>query len=80
MAIGLVVMAGMMALPIAVGAWMLGFVSFGDAIILYILAGWSVIAAGFLSAFFGQFAPGSASRKTVEHQAVPMKVKSANRS
>jgi uncharacterized protein (DUF58 family) len=78
-AIGLVLMAGLMALPIAVGAWILGLASFGDALLIYVLAGWSVVAAGFLSTLFGQVAQGSSVEATGERQPVPMKVKSANR-
>ena len=52
MAIGLVLLAGVIALPVAVCAWLLGFVSFGNAVLIYMLTGWAVVAAGFLSALF----------------------------
>ncbi|MDG4647955.1 hypothetical protein P6F26_05825 [Roseibacterium sp. SDUM158017] len=50
MALGLVLLAGMIAMPLALGAWALGFATFGEAILIYIGSGFSVIIAGVLSA------------------------------
>ncbi|MGP1357763.1 hypothetical protein [Roseicyclus sp.] len=54
MAVGLVLLAGFIALPVAIGAWILGFVPFGGAVLLYVGTGWAVLAAGMLSAMIGQ--------------------------
>ena len=79
MAIGLVLLAGVIALPVAVCAWLLGFVSFGNAVLIYMLTGWAVVAAGFLSALFGYLVGGAGSGDKADTHAVPMKVKPANR-
>lgn len=78
-AIGLVLLAGVIALPIAICAWLLGIVSFGNAFLIYILTGWAVIAAGFLSALVGYLANGTGTSDKADAHAVPMKVKPANR-
>jgi fatty acid desaturase len=78
-AIGLVLLAGVIALPVAVCAWLLGFVSFGNAFLIYILTGWAVVAAGFLSALLGYLANGAGAGNEGETRAVSMKVKPANR-
>jgi len=78
-AIGLVLLAGVIALPVAVCAWLLGFVSFGNAVLIYMLTGWAVVAAGFLSALFGYLVGGAGSGDKADTRAVPMKVKPANR-
>lgn len=79
MAIGLVLLAGIIALPVAMFAWLFGFVSLGAAFFVYILTGWAVVAAGILSALFGQLVNGAAAEAQVEAHGVPMKVKPANR-
>lgn len=79
MAIGLVLLAGVIALPVAVFAWLFGFVSLGSAILIYVLTGWAVVAAGFLSALFGHLVSGTVSDDQADTAAVAMKVKQANR-
>jgi hypothetical protein len=49
MAIGLVLLAGLIALPVAVLAGATGFTTFWGAVWLFCLIGWSVILAGFLA-------------------------------
>lgn len=49
MALGLVLLAGLIATPLALGAWAFGFVTFGEAVLLYLGAGFSVLIAGTLS-------------------------------
>jgi membrane glycosyltransferase len=80
LAIGLVILAGVIALPIAAFAWVLGLVTLGNALLIYVLTGWAVVAAGFLSALFGHLVNGAATEDKVDPRGVPMKVKSANRS
>jgi hypothetical protein len=52
-AVGLVLLAGLIALPVAIAAWILGFVPFGGAVLIYIGTGWAVLSAGMLSAMIG---------------------------
>jgi uncharacterized membrane protein len=78
-AIGLVILAGVLALPIAIGAWLIGAVSFVEALAMYVLIGWAVMAAGFFSALFGHVADDPSVENTVKRQAIPMKVKSGYR-
>lgn len=79
-AIALVFLAGFIALPIAVVAWLLGFVSFGNALLLYMFIGWAVLCAGMLSALLAQLMGGTLEDPDAGRQTVTMKVKPANRS
>jgi hypothetical protein len=56
MAPGVVFLAGIIALPIAAGAWVLGFMNFGQAALAYVLVGWAVITAAVLSHMIGPLA------------------------
>lgn len=76
MAIGLVLLAGVIALLISMGAWLLGFVTFGQAVIIYIMTGWAVLAAGLVSTLVGQLMGGSEPDEKMDARTVPMKVKS----
>jgi hypothetical protein len=78
-AIGMVLLAGVIALPISFGAWLFGFVSAGAAVLLYVLIGWAVCAAGFLSAVIGHLAKPSCDGDRADANVVRMKVKTANR-
>ena len=78
-AIGLVLLAGVIALPVAFFAWVLGFVSLGSAFLIYVLTGWAVVAAGILSALVAHVFSGATVEAPVEARSVPMKVKPANR-
>lgn len=78
-AIGLVLLAGVIALPVAVFAWVFGFVSLGAAFLIYVLTGWAVVAAGILSALFAHVLGGATVKAQADVHAVPMKVKPANR-
>ena len=79
MAIGLVFLAFMIALPISLGAWLFGFASPGAAFLLYVLIGWAVCAAGFLSAMLDTLVTSTEKDDLTEANVVRMKVKSANR-
>jgi hypothetical protein len=49
MAIGLILFAAIVALPVALGAFALGHVTLAGAVLMYVGAGWAVIVAGILS-------------------------------
>jgi hypothetical protein len=57
MALGLMVLSSMIALPIAATAWMLGYATFGQAALAYMSIVWATMALGFLA-----WAPGVAPR------------------
>jgi hypothetical protein len=78
-AIGLVLLAGVIALPVAAFSWLSGYVSFGNALLIYVLTGWAVVAAGFLSSLLVHLFNGTVSGDRVEPQPVAMKVKQPNR-
>lgn len=78
-AIGLVLLAGVIALPVAMFAWLLGFVSLGAAFLIYILTGWAVVAAGILSALFAHLFSGATAEGQAEAHGMTIKVKPANR-
>jgi uncharacterized membrane protein len=78
-AIGLVFLAFMIALPISFGAWIFGFASAGAAVLLYFLIGWAVCAAGFLSAMLDTLVRSTEEDDLADANVVRMKVKSANR-
>ncbi len=79
LAIGLVLLAGVIALPVAVFAWAFGFVSFGSALMIYVLTGWAVMVAGFLSTLFGQITSSERMKEKAAPRTVRIEVKSANR-
>lgn len=54
MAIGLVLLAAIVALPVALGAWAFGYVTPVGAILMYFGAGWAVILSGILSGALAQ--------------------------
>jgi hypothetical protein len=75
-AVGLVLLAGIIALPIALGAWVLGFVPFGGAVLLYVGTGWAVLSAGMLSAAFAHI---MARRPDTQDEAAHVAVKATER-
>jgi hypothetical protein len=78
-AIGLILLAGVVALPVAGLSWLLGDISFGRAMLIYVLAGWSVIAAGFLSSIFAHLVGSAVPVDGGEPQPIAMKAKHPNR-
>jgi hypothetical protein len=48
-ALGLVLLAGMIATPLALISWITGFATAGEAALIYLGSGFSVLISGFLS-------------------------------
>ncbi|MCU4655020.1 hypothetical protein N8I71_19440 [Roseibacterium sp. SDUM158016] len=75
MAIGLVFLAGFIALPVALGAWILGGATFVGAVLIYVGTGWAVLSAGMLSSILASvFARSNAMPHEPAHVAMKVKV------
>jgi len=49
MAFGLTIAAVIFAVPVSLAAWMLGLLSFGQAVLAYVALGWCTILGGLLA-------------------------------